>query len=134
MGHFNSYKNDLLDAEYDNTATGSLALGTNGATTYARPFKLHLATNNLTASTTPTEPSGGSYAAANLPTMSAASAGSKASSASVTYSNMPACTWNDVYVASADATPKNMNFAGAALARTVNAGDSVLVTSLTGTE
>lgn len=135
MAHFQTFANDLLDREYDTAGTGTFPLGAGGATAYTFPVKLCLTTNALTATTTPTEPSGGSYAPANLPTMSAAAAASKASSGSVTYSNCPAFTWNDVYTKDSSGTPKPMNFRGGpGLARTVNLGDSVLVTSLTGQE
>lgn len=135
MSKFTTFANDCLDAFYDNTATGSLALGTNGAATYARPFKLRLTTTVSVAGTAGTEVSGGSYAAANINTMAAASAASKASSASVSFASMPACTWADVYITDAGGTPKLMNFrGGASLAKTVNAGDTVIVSSLTGTE
>jgi hypothetical protein len=135
MSKYTTFANDCLDAFYDNTATGSLALGTNGAATYARPFKLVLTTTLCTASALGTEFSGGSYARTAINTMSAASAASKASSASVSFTNMPAGTWADVSIADSTGTPKNMNFrGGTSLAKTVNAGDTVIVSTLTGTE
>lgn len=135
MAKFTTFANDLLDAMYDNTGTGSLALGTNGAATYARPFKLALFTTLCTASAAGTEFTGGSYARANINTMSAASGASKASSASVSFTNMPAGTWADVAEYDSTGTPKAMNFKGTpSLAKTVNAGDTAIVSTLTGTE
>jgi hypothetical protein len=140
MAKFRTLAVDILDALYDNTATNTtpLKLGTNGAVTYTRPFVLRLTTTLCTDSAAGTEVSGGSYAAQNINTMSAASAASpssKASSASVSFSNMPACTWADIYVTDSTGTPKLMNFKGTpSLAKTVNAGDTCIVSTLTATE
>jgi hypothetical protein len=137
--HFTVFANDLLDAEYDTGSSGTLALGpVSSRVNYTLPVKAHLTTTLCTASAAGTEVSGGSYAAQSLAgNMGAASAGSKASSGALTFSNMPACTWADFYTADSTGTPKLMNFKGTpSLAKTVNAGDTCLIPSgsLTGTE
>lgn len=139
MSKFTSFANDLLDAEYDTGASGTLALGPVSArVNYTLPFKLRLTTTVSTAGTPGTAVSGGSYADQSMAgVMSAASAGSKTNSGAFTYSNMPACTWADVMQVDSTGTPKNMNFrGGASLAKTVNAGDTALIpaSSFTATE
>jgi hypothetical protein len=139
MSKFASFANDLLDAEYDTGASGTLALGPVSArVNYTLPVKAHLATTLCTASAPGTEVSGGSYAAQSLAgNMGAAASQSKTNTGALTYSNMPACTWNDVWTADSTGTPKNMNFRGGTnLAKTVNVGDTALIpaSSFTGTE
>lgn len=139
MGHFTTFANDLLDAEYDTGSSGTLALGpVSGRANYTLPVKVHLTTTLCTASAAGTEFSGGSYAAQSLAgSMASASGASKASNAALTFSNMPAGTWADVYTADSTGTPKVMNFrGGSSLAKTVNSGDTCLIPSgsFTGTE
>lgn len=139
MSKFTTYANDLLDAELDTGASGTLALGPVSArVNYTLPFKLCLTTTVSTAGTPGTLVSGGSYADQSIAgKMAAASAASKASNADISVSNMPACTWADVFVRDSTGTPKNMLFrGGASLAKTVNAGDTALIQSgnFTGTE
>jgi hypothetical protein len=139
MAKFTTYANDLLDAEYDTGASGTLALGPVSArVNYTLPFKVALTTTLCTAAAAGTEVSGGSYARQSIAgAMAAASAASKSSNAALTFSNMPACTWADVFVADSTGTPKLMSFrGGTSLAKAVNAGDTALIPSgsLTATE
>lgn len=139
MSKFNTFANDCLDAFLDTGAAGTLALGPVSArVNYTLPMKLCLTTTVSVAATPGTLVSGGSYADQSLAAkMAAASAASKASSADVTFSGMPACTWADVFVRDSTGTPKNVVFrGGASLAKTVNSGDTALVLSgnLTATE
>ncbi|RNL66230.1 hypothetical protein EFK50_00980 [Nocardioides marmoriginsengisoli] len=139
MSKFTAFANDVLDAVYDTGASGTLALGPVSArVNYTLPMKVALTTTLCTASAAGTEVAGGSYARQSIAgSMAAASAGSKSSNAAITFSNMPACTWNDVFVADSTGTPKNMTFRGGTnLAKTVNAGDTAMIPSgsLTGTE
>jgi hypothetical protein len=139
MSKFTTFANDLLDAEYDTGASGTLALGPVSArVNYTLPFKARLTTTVSTAGTPGTAVSGGSYADQSIAgSMAAASGGSKASNAALTYTGMPACTWADVMVVDSTGTPKNMTFrGGSSLAKTVNAGDTALIPSgsFTGTE
>lgn len=139
MGHFTTYANDLLDAEYDTGPSGSLSLGpVSSRVAYALPFKVELTSTVSVAATPGTIFSGGSYAAQSIAaSMSAASAGSKTNSAALTYTNCPATTWADAYERDSTGTPKPMNFrGGSSLAKTVNLGDTCLVPigSFTGTE
>lgn len=139
MTKFTSFANDLLDAEYDTGASGTLALGpVSSRVNYTLPMKVRLTTTLCTASSPGTEVTGGSYAAQTMAgSMGSAASGSKASTAAFTFSNMPACTWADVFVTDSTGTPKNMNFKGTpSLAKTVNAGDTALIPSgsFTGTE
>jgi hypothetical protein len=142
MAKFRTYAVDLLDAEYDTGASGTLALGPVSArVNYTLPFKVGLTTTLCTDSALGTEVTGGSYARQPMTaSMNAASAGSpstKTNSAAFTFSNMPACTWADVFTADSTGTPKNMTFKGTpSLAKTVNAGDTALIpaASFTGSE
>ena len=142
MAKFRTYAVDLLDAELDTGASGTLALGpVSGRVNYTLPMKVHLTTTLCTDTAAGTEVSGGSYAAQSLAgAMGAAVAGSpstKTSTGALTFSNMPACTWADVYVTDSTGTPKNMHFrGGSSLAKTVNAGDTALIPagSLVGNE
>lgn len=136
MSKFDQYANDVLDAGFNNGASGTFTVG---STTYTLPIKAELTTTVSTSSTPGTLVSGGSYAAQSLAGNFTAAAASKtkASTGALTYSNMPACTWADVHLRDSTATPKNMNFrGGSSLAKTVNAGDTALIPagSLTGNE
>lgn len=139
MAKFTTFANDVLDAEYDTGASGTLALGpVSSRVNYTLPVKVGLTTTLCVAGALGTEVTGGSYARQSLAaSMAAASAGSKASNAALTFSNMPACTWADVFTADSTGSPKLMNFKGTpSLAKTVNAGDTALIPSgsFTGTE
>lgn len=139
MSKFTTFANDLLDAEYDTGASGTLALGPVSArVNYTLPMKLRLTTTSCTASAPGTEFAGGSYAPVSFAgLMAAAAAASKANSGAFSVSNMPAGTWNDVYVTDSSGSPKNMNFrGGTGLGKTVNAGDTALIPagSFTGSE
>lgn len=137
--HFTTFANDLLDAEYDTGATGTLSLGpVSSRVSYALPFKVRLTTTVSVVGTAGTPVSGGSYADQTMAaSMGAASAGSKANTAAFTYSSMPACTWADVMTVDSTGTPKNVSFrGGSSLGKTVNLGDTALIpiSSFTGTE
>lgn len=141
MGKFTTFANDVLDAEYDTGASGTLALGPVSArVNYTLPIKVGLTITLCTASALGTEVTGGSgpYARQTMAaSMSAAASASKTNSAAFTFSGMPACTWADVFTADSTGTPKNMNFKGTpSLAKTVNAGDTALIPagSFIGTE
>ena len=130
MAKFTSFTNDVLDAVYDTGASGTLALGpVSSRVNYTLPIKVGLTTTLCTAGALGTEVSGGSYARQTMAaSMGAAASGSKANTAAFTFSNMPACTWADVFTADSTGTPKNMNFKGTpSLAKTVNAGDTALI-------
>lgn len=135
MGKFRTFAVDVLDAEYDTGASGTLALGPVSArVNYTLPIKAEF-TTTLSTDTTPGTPfSGGSYPAGGISLaglMSAAVAGSpstKTNSGAVTATNMPAGTWQDVYTHDSTGTPKPMNFRGGSnLAKAVNAGDTCTV-------
>jgi len=142
MSKFRTYAVDLLDAEYDTGASGTLALGPVSArVNYTLPIKVGLTTTLCTDSALGTEVTGGSYARQSLAgIMSAAAAGSpstKTNSGAISISNMPACTVADVFTADSTGTPKNMTFKGTpSLNKTVNAGDTFLIpaSSFTGQE
>lgn len=142
MAKFRTFAVDLLDAELDTGASGTLALGPVSArVNYTLPLKGHLDTTVCTDTTPGTEVSGGSYTPQSLAgAMGAAVAGSpstKTSTGALTYSGMPACTWNDFHVTDSSGTPKNMHFrGGSGLGKAVNAGDTALVPagSLVGNE
>lgn len=136
MSKFTTFANDVLDLSVPNGSSGTVTVG---STTYTLPFKVELTTTVSTAGAAGTAFSGGSYAAQTLAgncTTAAASA-SKSTTGTLTYSNMPAGTWADVFIKDSTATPKNVIFrGGSSLAKTVNAGDTCLISSgnLTATE
>lgn len=138
--HFTTFSNDLLNAEYDTGASGTLALGPVSArVNYTLPMKVELTSTVSVAGTPGTPFSGGSYAAQALTgAMGAASADSITnSSAALTYTLCPATTWADVYSRDSTGTPKPVSFrGGSSLAKTVNSGDTCLIptSSFTGTE
>ncbi len=130
------FANDVLDAEYSNSASGTFVLG---STTYTYPIKVDLLTTLSVAATKGTPFSGGSYAAQSLAgaMTAAASAGSKSNTAALSFAGMPAGTWADVETMDSTGTPKRMNFKGTpSLAKTINAGDTCVIpiSSFTGTE
>jgi hypothetical protein len=135
MAKFRTYAVDLLDAEGDTGASGTLSLGPVSArVSYTLPFKVVLTTTLCTDTALGTEVSGGSYArqslAGSMGAATAASPSTKVSTAAITFSSMPACTWADVAIADSTGTPKNMHFKGTpSLAKTVNAGDTALIPS-----
>lgn len=141
MSKFTTFANDVLDAVLDTGASGTLALGPVSArVNYTLPIMVGLTTTLCTDSAVGTEFTGGSgpYARQSLAgKMAAAASKSKASSAALTFSGMPAGTWADVFTADSTGTPKLMEFKGTpSLAKTVNAGDTCLIPSgsFTGTE
>lgn len=139
MSKFNAFINDVLDAFYDGSASGTLALGpASSRVNYTLPLKVALTTTVCTASAVGTEVSGGSYARQPLTSsMAAAASQSKSSNTAISFPGMPACTWADVFIADSTGTPKNMTFrGGSSLAKTVNSGDTALIPagSLTATE
>jgi hypothetical protein len=130
------WANDVLDAAFNNGSSGTFTVG---STTYTLPIKAELTTTVSTSSASGTLVSGGSYAAQSLAGnfTTAAASKTKASTGALTYSNMPACTWADVYLRDSTGTPKFMNFrGGSSLGKAVNAGDTALIpaASLTGNE
>lgn len=144
MSKFRTFAVDLLDAEYDTGASGSLLLGPVSArVTYTLPIKVGLTTTLCTDSALGTEFTGGTgpYArqtmAGTMGAATAASPSTKVNTSAYTFSGMPAGTWADAFTADSTGTPKNMNFKGTpSLAKTVNAGDTALIpaSSFTGTE
>lgn len=140
MSKFTTFANDLLDAEYDTGASGTLSLGPVSArVAYTLPIKVELTTSLSNAGTPGAIFVGGSYAAQSLAgAMGAASAGSKTNSvAALTYSNCPAVTWVDSYARDSTGTPKPMNFrGGTSLGIVVTAGSTCLIptSNFTGTE
>lgn len=134
MSKFTTFANDVLDLWFANGASGTFAVG---GTTYTLPIKVCLTTTVSVAGTVGTDVSGGSYAPQSLAgnATSAAAAASKSTTATLTYSGMPACTLADVYYRDSTGTPKNMTFrGGSSLAKTINSGDTVLISTATGTE
>lgn len=132
MAFFTSFGNDLLDAVFDGSASGTLALGPASArVNYTLPLKVGLTQTLCTAAGIGTEFTGGAgpYARQSLAgNMGAASSLSKASTGALSFSGMPAGTWADVFVADSTGTPKLVAFKGTpSLAKTVNAGDTCII-------
>lgn len=146
MSKATSFSNDILDASYQNGASGTFVLG---ATTYTLPLKLLFLNTLSTASTQGTEwttAAGYTHSAAgttggvalNGKFGTAAAAASKANDAVISVVNAPAGTWadNEIVDSSAGAN-KRLNFKGTpTLGKTVNLGDtcSIAIGALSGTE
>lgn len=134
-----AFANDVLDATFQNGASGTFALG---ATTYTLPLKCIFMSTVSTAGTQGTEWStSGGYTAGGVALnglfTAAASAAAKANTGAVTVSNAPSQTWADNEVKDSTGTPKRMVFKGTpSLAKTVNSGDTctIPIGSLTGAE
>lgn len=139
MSKSTTFANDILDASFQNGASGTYVLG---STTYTLPDKLIFMSTVSTAGTQGTEwsTSGGytqgGVSLAGLATSAAASA-SKSNTGAVTVSNAPAGTWADNEIKDSTGTPKRKIFrGGSSLAKTVNAGDTCTIATgnLTATE
>jgi hypothetical protein len=92
------------------------------------PIKVKLVTVIGTASAAGTEVVGGSYVAQTL-TMAAASAGSAASNAALTYTVMPACTVVGVDEFDSAGTPVRRWWGPLSANKTTNAGDTFSIAS-----
>lgn len=93
------------------------------------PTRVRLMTANGTASTPGTElSSGGGYTAgAGAPsvTWAAASAGSQATNAAVSVTNMPAATITGIEIWDSTATPKRIEFGALTASKTTASGDTL---------
>jgi hypothetical protein len=134
-----TFANDILDATFQNGASGTYVLG---ATTYTLPLKCKFLSTISTAATAGTEWStSGGYTAGGVALnglfATAASAASKANTGAITVTNAPAQTWADNEIVDSTGTPKRIAFKGTpSLAKAVNAGDTctIAIGALTGTE
>jgi len=140
MAKATTFANDILDAAYQNGASGTFVLG---STTYTLPLKCRFQSTLSTAGAQGTEfPATGGYTAGGVSLAglftAAASAASKSNTGAVTVSNAPAGTWAGIEITDSTGTPKRMNFGpGTTLGKTVNSGDTVTLpssTGITGTE
>lgn len=139
MAKSTAFANDILDATYQNGASGTYTLG---PTTYTLPLKLKFLSTLSTAGSAGTEWStSGGYTAGGVALNgkfgTAASAASKSNDAAITVSNAPAQTWADNEIVDSTGTPKRIAFKGTpSLAKTVNSGDTctIAISALTGTE
>lgn len=126
-----SFANDVLDATYNGSASGTVVIG---STTYTYPFKLKWLSTLSVAATAGTEWTGGSYPAGGVSLSGlftvAASAQAKASTGAVTVTNSPALTWADNEQVDSTGTPKRMVFKGTpSLAISVTAASTCTVPS-----
>jgi hypothetical protein len=117
-----TFSNSLLDASCGTAFTAPTT-----------PVHCRLMTANGTNTSNGTElaTSGGYTSGTGAPTVTfaAASAGSKASNAAVTVTNMPATTINGVELWSSDATPKRLWWGPLTAAKTTNSGDTFTIAS-----
>lgn len=88
------------------------------------PLKLKLMTAGGTATTAGTEVTGGSYTSKTI-TFSAASGGSAASAADITFSAMPAATVVGVEIWDSAGTPARLWYGPLTASRTLAAGDDL---------
>ena len=117
-----TFSNKLLDASVGGTFTPPTT-----------PITCRLMTANGTNTVAGTElATGGGYTAgtgAPQVTCAAAAAGSKASNAAVTVTNMPATTINGVELWDSEATPVRLWWGALTAAKTTNAGDTFTIAS-----
>lgn len=106
--------NRLLDASF----------GTTAYTAPTTPMKLALDTANGTATAAGTEVTGGSYARQTI-TMSSASAGANANSATINFTSMPAATVTGVEVYDSNGTPRRAWWGALTASKTTGAGDTL---------
>lgn len=114
--------NNIVQAEANRLLDASL-----GTATYTAPtgsMKLALASTTGTNTTAGTEISGGSYARATI-AFSAASAGSAANSALITFSGMPAVTVTGVDIYDSAGTPRRAWWGALTASKTTASGDSL---------
>ena len=120
-----------LDQTFSNSLLDS-SVGT-ALTAPTTPIHCRLMTANGTNTTNGTElATGGGYTSgtgAPTVTFAAASAGSKASNAAVTVTNMPATTINGVELWDSSGTPKRLWWGPLTAAKTTNAGDTFTIAS-----
>jgi hypothetical protein len=116
--------NGLLDSSMGGTAY----------TAPTTPIKCRLMTANGSATAAGTEATGGSYTSQTA-TFSAASAGSKTTSATLTYTSMPAITVVGVELWDSAGTAIRRWWGALTASKTTNSGDtfSIAAGSLTGT-
>jgi hypothetical protein len=101
-------------------------LATTALTASVAPIKTKLMTANGSATSNGTEVAGGSYVAQTL-TSSAASGGSAASSAPLTYTGMPAVTVVGVEDWDSAGTPVRQCWGALTASKTTNAGDTLTI-------
>jgi hypothetical protein len=114
--------NNIVQAEASRLLDASLGTATFTAPT--GPMKLALASTTGTNTTAGTEISGGSYGRATI-TFAAASAGSAATNAVITYSNMPAVTVTGVDIYDSNGTPRRAWWGALTASKTTASGDSL---------
>lgn len=88
------------------------------------PLKLRLMTANGSVSAAGTEVTGGSYASQTI-AFNAASAGSAAHSADITFSGMPACTVVGLEIWDSAGTPVRLWWGALTTSKTLAASDSI---------
>jgi len=106
-------ENQLLDAL---VGTSSYSVTT--------PIKLALVTANGSDSAAGTEVTGGSYARQTI-TFDAASSGSIANNAAISFTGMPACTVVGIEIYDSAGSPKRLAYGPLTASRTVTSGDTV---------
>lgn len=97
-----------------------------GTTPYSvtTPIKLALVTANGSDSAAGTEVTGGSYARQTI-AFDAASSGSIANNAAISFTGMPACTVVGIEIYDSAGSPKRLAYGPLTASRTVTAGDTV---------
>ena len=97
-----------------------------GTTPYSvtTPIKLALVTANGSDSAAGTEVTGGSYARQTI-AFNAASSGSIANNAAISFTGMPACTVVGIEIYDSAGSPKRLAYGPLTASRTVTAGDTV---------
>lgn len=118
--------NAILDALYPTSGTTTV-----GALTITGPTHTRLMTANGsdTAAGTELATSGGYTAGGAATTYAAAASGSKATSALVSWSSMPAATITGVETWDTSGTPQRLQWAGLASSVTVASGDTLSIAS-----
>jgi len=117
-----------LDQAQANLILASMHGGTAYSTTGLIHVRLMTAAGSATANGTELTTSGGYTSGAGAPTIAtwaAASAGSQATSAAVTVTNMPAATIPAIELWDSNATPKRIEFGNLTASKTTVSGDTL---------
>ena len=95
-----------------------------GTFSITTPIKVALSTSAGSDTTAGTEVTGGSYARQTI-TVAAASGGSVSNSATISFTNMPACTVTGIEIYDSNGTPKRLAYGTLTTSKTVASGDTL---------
>jgi len=118
--------NAILDALYPNTGTTTIGVKTITGPTHTR---LMTANGSDTAAGTELATGSGYTAGGSATTYASAASEAKATNASVSWTNMPACTVTGVETWDTSGTPQRIQWAALTSSVAVSAGDTLTIAS-----